>query len=41
MYLAIMLIIVAVLVFYNEIHNKMNLAELLLLAIALVAIIRA
>lgn len=36
-----MLIIVAILVFYNEIHNKMNLAELLLLAIALVAIIRA
>jgi hypothetical protein len=41
MYLAIMLIVVAVLVFYNEINSKMNIAEIALLAVALIAIIRA
>lgn len=41
MYLAIMLIIAAILVFYNELDSKMNIAEIALLAIALIAIIRA
>ena len=41
MYLAFMLIIVVLLVFYNEINNKMNLAEYILLGISLIAIIRA
>lgn len=41
MYLAVMLIIVAVLVFYNEYNNKMNIAEIGLLIVALIAIIRA
>ena len=36
-----MLIIVSSLVFYNELHSKMNIAEILLLAISLIAIIRA
>ena len=36
-----MLIIVAVLVFYNELNKKMNLAEIALLAVSLIAIIRA
>jgi hypothetical protein len=41
MYLAIMLIIIALLVFYNEINTKMNIAEYILLALALIAIIKA
>jgi len=41
MYLAIMLIIIAILVFYNEINTKMNIAEYILLAISLIAIIKA
>lgn len=41
MYLAILLIIVAALVFYNEFNSKMNIAEIGLLVIALIAIIRA
>ena len=41
MYLAIMLICVALLVFYNEINNKMDISEYILLAIALLAIIKA
>ena len=41
MYLALILIVVAILVFYNEINAKMNIAEYALLAIALIAIIRA
>ena len=41
MYLAIMLIIITLLVFYNEINTKMNIAEYILLAISLIAIIRA
>jgi len=41
MYLALMLIVVAILVFYNELNSKMNIAEYLLLAISLIAIIRA
>jgi hypothetical protein len=41
MYLAVMLIIVAVLVFYNEYNKHMNIAEIGLLIIALIAIIRA
>ena len=41
MYLAVMLIIVAVLVFYNEYNKNMNIAEIGLLIVALVAIIRA
>ncbi len=36
-----MLIIVSLLVFYNEVNNKMNIAEILLLAISLIAISRA
>ena len=36
-----MLIAVSLLVFYNEINSKMNIAEIALLAIALIAIIRA
>ena len=36
-----MLIIVSILVFYNEINNKMNIAEIALFAIALIAIVRA
>lgn len=36
-----MLIVVSILVFYNEITNKMSLAELLLMIVALLAIIRA
>ena len=41
MYLATLLIVVALLVFYNEIHGKMNAAEYLILAIAFIAIVRA
>ena len=41
MYLAVLLIIVALLVFYNEFNSKMNIAEYVLLFIALLAIIRA
>jgi len=41
MYLAVMLIVVSILVFYNEITNKMSLAEILLMVVALLAIIRA
>lgn len=41
MYLAIMLIVVSILVFYNEINSKMNIAEIALFAIALIAIVRA
>lgn len=41
MYLAIMLIIVAVLVVYNEYNKTMNIAEIGLLIVALIAIIRA
>ena len=41
MYLAIMLIIVTMLVFYNEINNKMNLEEYILLGITFIAIIKA
>lgn len=41
MYLAIMLVIVVLLVFYNEVNSKMNLSEYVLLAISLIAIIRA
>ena len=41
MYLAALLIVVAILVFYNEINGKMNIAEYVLLAIAFVAIVRA
>jgi hypothetical protein len=36
-----MLIIVALLVFYNEINSKMNIAEYILLAISLIAIVTA
>ena len=36
-----MLIVVSILVFYNEINSKMNIAEIALFAIALIAIIRA
>jgi hypothetical protein len=36
-----MLVIVSILVIYNEVNNKMNIAEIFLLAIALIAIIRA
>lgn len=36
-----MLIIVSILVFYNEINSKMNVAEIALFVIALIAIIRA
>ena len=41
MYLAALLIIVAILVFYNEINGKMNIAEYVLLTIAFVAIVRS
>ena len=41
MYLAILLIIVAILVFYNEIDSKMNIAEYILLSISLIVIIGA
>ena len=41
MYLAIMLICVALIVFYNEINTKMNISEYILLAITLIAIIKA
>ena len=41
MYLAIMLIIVALLVFYNEVNSKMNMTEYILLFISLIAIVRA
>ena len=41
MYLAVMLIIVAILVFYNEYNKNMNIAEIGLLIVALIAIIRA
>ena len=41
MYLSIILIIVAILVFYNEINTKMDNVEYVLLAISLIAIIRA
>ena len=41
MYLAVMLIIVAVLVFYNEYNKSMNIAEIGLLIVALIAIVRA
>ena len=36
-----MLIIVSILVFYNEINSKMNIAEIALFVIALIAIVRA
>ena len=41
MYLAIMLIVVTILVFYNEINNKMNLEEYILLGITFIAIVKA
>jgi hypothetical protein len=41
MYLAVMLIIVSILVFYNEYNKTMNIAEIGLLIVALVAIVRA
>lgn len=41
MYLALILIVVAIIVFYNEFNTKMNIAEYALLAIALIAIIRS
>lgn len=41
MYLAIMLIIVSALVIYNEINKQMNIAEIMLLVITFIAIIRA
>ena len=41
MYLAILLVVVAVIVFYNEIKTNMNIAEYALLGIAFIAIIRA
>ncbi len=41
MYLAIMLIIVSLLVVYNEYNKNMNIAEIGLLIVALIAIIRA
>ena len=41
MYLATLLIIVAILVFYNELNSKMNTAEYVLLTIAFIAIVRA
>lgn len=41
MYLAVLLIIVALLVFYNEINSKMNITEYILLFISLIAIIKA
>ena len=41
MYLAIMLIIVTILIFYNEIKNKMNLEEYILLGITFIAIVKA
>jgi hypothetical protein len=41
MYLAIMLIIVALLVFYNEFNNKLSISEYVILIISLIAIIRA
>ena len=41
MYLAIMLIVVAILVFYNEYNSKMDISEYILLAIAVIVIIRA
>ena len=41
MYLAIMLIVVTILVFYNEINNKMDISEYILLAITFIAIIKA
>lgn len=41
MYLAALLIIVAILVFYNELNGKMSIAEYVLLAIAFIAIVRA
>ena len=41
MYLAVILVIVAAIVFYNEFNTKMHIAEMALLAIGLIAIIRA
>lgn len=41
MYLAVLLIIVAILVFYNELNSNMSIAEYMLLIIALIAIISA
>jgi hypothetical protein len=41
MYLAIMLILVTILVFYNEINNKMDLSEYILLGITFIAIIKS
>ena len=41
MYLAFMLIIVSALVFYNEYNTKLNIAELLILFISFIAIVRA
>ena len=41
MYLAILLIVIALLVFYNEVNSKMNVAEYSLLFISIIAIIRA
>jgi hypothetical protein len=41
MYLAILLIAVSILVFYNEFNKHMNFAEIAILAISLIAIIKA
>lgn len=41
MYLAILLIVVSILVFYNEFNKHMNFAEIAILAISLIAIIKA
>ena len=41
MYLAILLITVSILVFYNEFNKNMNIAEIAILAISLIAIIKA
>jgi hypothetical protein len=41
MYLAILLIVIALIVFYNEVNSKMNVAEYALLFISIIAIIRA
>ena len=39
--LSIVLILIAFFVFYNEFNKKLNIAEMLLLAIAFIAILRA
>ena len=41
MYLSILLIVIALIVFYNEVNSKMNVAEYALLFISIIAIIRA